>query len=1420
MKRRIISIILTAIMAISVIQPTASAKGTLPSGFSETPKDVTPVKQDYSPGLGDRMDAISYTIGLGWLGSSTGLSVVTTYDQALTIQRGVYNITNGAHQVAYALGQDVLRWGSSPYLLEDTAEPMGDGTPGSGFRKYREYVDASFANNADVAQILEPLLAGRMREDYATGDDKIPLSCYTHDENGNKKVGWTAGDEYWYLLSLYNLYESGYAQSAWQRMKDTWNFRTHLYYDAMIPVPEGLYNNPNLTTQYGGVITNTEMEWDAVQRETAYSWENYAISSGQEYVHPKYKGLSCYFSVPYGVVTDIDYMNTWGNSVMVSNRGDEPMNLVWGSEVSTTGDDAFQFNGNHQPWNAFITRLMEHNFQYLYMMERKPLSYTNNGDIYQVVFSGDLVSTYDKKTGNYTLVENGDFIIADGGDRFIPQVGAGCKIFAYSRSGKTRTWKLPETWASIGEVDRYLLAVNSAPTKVDTLSVTDGCVTVNMTAGKPYLLVPKGDDPTPLTANFNELDEGTTLGTYQGLDFAAAGNPAIKVYGASARGGFGSPSVYADSTDESAVITLGMGSGAILHSLKVGNKGGAGRVVLHSSNPLNEDVMITLPETDQVLKFNTGWAHGELGEVSVLIENENGVSNVLFDAIMYSATSAAASCAGGGHEYEHRHADALCGSDGRDSDVCVNCGAEKNVTVIPAIAGSHAFTDDEAVLTATEYNPGKLVRYCPKCGYTVETDVPTAIGSANHAFHHDFGFNYMQIDNVRPYASSNGTVVFDVVPIDVMKRSDPAGPCYIGVWFGSSYSICAGYDFSAQKFVIGKNSLSFPNSISSPYASKSYSWTKTESGGYQAHRFAFNLSGNTATIYLDGVKMLSSRKSAYASSDDIVLIYTKGECVLDNIVVANSTYDVANDTGNTVMRVDFENGSAALTGWTLGGYITTDIREFDMRDCLPSSHAHSNVLVASHEANYIRGSYDEYECASCHKRTVIETGGALTGDALCHMKALEPTCTLAGHTEYWYDRQGKRFSDAAGTAEISPEQTALAALGHELEYHPAAQAASAEDSFVEYWRCARCERSFADEGATREISLIKSEAVRAVEREIEAIGEVRYREESPITAAGIIGTFGTGSENTNYSLFDVGNSGSKLNADYTVEMTLRVRDVDTATEIGGASGAFFGMFCENLTVGYDFASDRWGVSPTSGLFASYAFHPSEVGTLCVLDDGYFHKVTIECTTSAIRVFVDGSCVLNARSLVRENNRYCIFYPRLCTVDFANYAFKYNGSWVNDHLTSAAIVTASTWKDRGSGYSKTVHTFTGSTLVDSLRTIEYAESLYNALPADEKLLVTNRQTLATARKTYDALAGAILYGDADGDGEIMAKDLVLIRQYLAGHDGAAGTSSVEVAAGADANGDGAISTKDIVILRRYIANYDEATGTSSVVLGPR
>ena len=67
---------------------------------------------------------------------------------------------------------------------------------------------------------------------------------------------------------------------------------------------------------------------------------------------------------------------------------------------------------------------------------------------------------------------------------------------------------------------------------------------------------------------------------------------------------------------------------------------------------------------------------------------------------------------------------------------------------------------------------------------------------------------------------------------------------------------------------------------------------------------------------------------------------------------------------------------------------------------------------------------------------------------------------------------------------------------------------------------------------------------------------------------------------------------------------------------------------------------------------------------------------------------------------------------------------------------------------------------------------------------------------------------IIYGDANGDGEISTMDVVILQQYTSG----ATVEGMNEAA-ADANGDGEITTMDVVLLQQLTSGWD-------VVLGPQ
>ena len=115
---------------------------------------------------------------------------------------------------------------------------------------------------------------------------------------------------------------------------------------------------------------------------------------------------------------------------------------------------------------------------------------------------------------------------------------------------------------------------------------------------------------------------------------------------------------------------------------------------------------------------------------------------------------------------------------------------------------------------------------------------------------------------------------------------------------------------------------------------------------------------------------------------------------------------------------------------------------------------------------------------------------------------------------------------------------------------------------------------------------------------------------------------------------------------------------------------------------------------------------------------------------------------------------------------------------------------------------------------------------DAVPGDctVKLVFREAYTLMGEDVYFEIQDGTVtvsdtLYGDANGDGTVNGKDVLLLRRYMAYYNYDTGTSTVEIFPGGDANGDGVVNGKDVLLMRRYMAYYNYDTGTSSVVLGP-
>ena len=115
--------------------------------------------------------------------------------------------------------------------------------------------------------------------------------------------------------------------------------------------------------------------------------------------------------------------------------------------------------------------------------------------------------------------------------------------------------------------------------------------------------------------------------------------------------------------------------------------------------------------------------------------------------------------------------------------------------------------------------------------------------------------------------------------------------------------------------------------------------------------------------------------------------------------------------------------------------------------------------------------------------------------SLTYVGEVAATCTDAGHEAYYLcSHCGKLFADENAETELSDADVTIAALGHDMTHHEAAEAGCTVDGNIEYWSCSRCNLNFSDEAGTKEVASVTLPAghdiewVNAVEPTVSAEG--------------------------------------------------------------------------------------------------------------------------------------------------------------------------------------------------------------------------------------------------------------------------------------------------------------------------------------------
>ena len=103
-------------------------------------------------------------------------------------------------------------------------------------------------------------------------------------------------------------------------------------------------------------------------------------------------------------------------------------------------------------------------------------------------FTGDVVSSVRIADRHYTL-HQGDRVLVDGTNTFVPALWRDKEIIAYSKTGSRREWELPPDWNSVRHVAvRGLWPLNTART--EELNVTNGRLVLTLQPGEAVYIEP------------------------------------------------------------------------------------------------------------------------------------------------------------------------------------------------------------------------------------------------------------------------------------------------------------------------------------------------------------------------------------------------------------------------------------------------------------------------------------------------------------------------------------------------------------------------------------------------------------------------------------------------------------------------------------------------------------------------------------------------------------------------------------------------------------------------------------------------------------------------------------------------------------------------------------------------------------------
>ncbi|WP_152394561.1 S-layer homology domain-containing protein [Paenibacillus guangzhouensis] len=444
--------------------------------FTIKPEPARPYVRDYTQTLTMKL----------FLGSNGKIDL--NLEEALDIIKRMDNMTRGIPKIIYLVG-----WQhdghDSKYPDWNVVNPgLKRAQDATALDSLKWLMDEADQYNTTVSLHINMTDAYK---DSPQWDEFMAKDLIRRQENGDLIEGgkWVSGQSY--RINLTRTWEAGVFQRNIDQLLD---MLPHLRKGGTIHIDAFVTNyvpgEPN-PDAYSDPYHKTTFRQDTeTQKKIIRYWRDQGLDFTSEYF-VQYRGDPLYGLQPMAWWADwwtMDQMDLPAKVAVGGRGGNELLG------ISMHGEDIVA--KDKERLTGFLPEFMNTTLVWQYLNQLDRISYDSATNTVQ--FSEGVTSS---KSGDIRTVKQGDVMLADGTDVFVPALWRkdAKEIIAFSQKGyENRSWKLPADWAGVEKVHLFEIGMGLPRLIQKDMAVVDGHITLSLQAGEGVYMIPATGDPIPM----------------------------------------------------------------------------------------------------------------------------------------------------------------------------------------------------------------------------------------------------------------------------------------------------------------------------------------------------------------------------------------------------------------------------------------------------------------------------------------------------------------------------------------------------------------------------------------------------------------------------------------------------------------------------------------------------------------------------------------------------------------------------------------------------------------------------------------------------------------------------------------------------------------------------------------------------------